>query len=192
MDEGVQHNEPTDTNDPQWPTSLTLGYWPENDSRSDTPLFDHLATKAITSAIADTNEGTDSAHPPADTRLAVVLQLFTRIKAIEHSDGRWSGAHVVELLTEWFGEFGIDAGDDEITAAQALRMPVPLARDLTAYSLDETSLVIHVRSQRVDPLDTVRPFLTALVRSLGNGSSASVFDVVGDQVAHIVDPTSLT
>jgi hypothetical protein len=36
-----------------------------------------------------------------------VLDLWRRIKELEHPDGGWPGCDVVDALTQWFGEYGL-------------------------------------------------------------------------------------
>ncbi len=43
------------------------------------------------------------AEPPAEAHA-----LFATMKALEEPDGSWSGAEVVDALTEWFAELGFD------------------------------------------------------------------------------------
>lgn len=121
------------------------------------------------------------------TQPAVVLDLFTRMKRLERDSGDWNGGDTVQVLGDWFSGFGIDVDGDEADAARSLRLPARLARALTAPALDEPSLIIHVRTDHPDPLGSTRVCLTALVRSLGD-TSASVFDLAGDQIAHIAQP----
>ena len=110
------------------------------------------------------------------------------MKELEDGDGGWNGGDTVEALCEWFAEFGIDVDADEVAAAQALRVPAWLARALTAPSLDASSLVIHVRADHDQLLETTRAYLAALVWGLSEETSAAVFGVAGDQIAHIVHP----
>ncbi|WNV83125.1 hypothetical protein [Umezawaea sp. Da 62-37] len=152
-----------------------------------TPLYDALAA-SLTDPTLGPPAATDdpTGREPDFTQPAVVLDLFTRLKQIEHSDGSWSAGDTVDVLNQWFGEFGINTDDhDELSAAQALCMPAWLARMLTVPPPHETGLVIHLRTDHADPLDAVRGLLVALVRALGEGSSAAVFDTVGDHIAHL-------
>ncbi|WP_370973948.1 hypothetical protein [Amycolatopsis sp. cg9] len=161
-----------------------------------TPIYDQLADAYATPAPpADAGAATTAAVPEprgADdlATAAVVLALFGRLKRLERGDGSWEGGDTVQALDAWFAEFGINIDADEVTAAQALRVPAWLARALTTPSLDESSLVIHVRTGHHQPLEPTRAYLAALVWGLGEETSASVFDLAGDQIAHIVHPAT--
>lgn len=166
---------------------------------SGTPLYDELEAAYTSTEPAVTAPATETRDDgaPTDTtgadhldQLAVVLDLFARMKELEDGDGGWNGGDTVDALSGWFAEFGIDVEADEVAAAQALRAPAWLARTLTASTLDESSLVIHVRTDHASPLDSVRAYLSALVWGLGEETSAAVFDAADDQIAHIVHPAA--
>lgn len=60
---------------------------------------------------------------------------------------------------------------------------------LTAPTEHDPGLVIHLRTDHDRLLETTRTHLAALVRDLGEKTSATVFDAAGDQIAHLVgDP----
>jgi hypothetical protein len=92
----------------------------------------------------------------------VVLDLFTRMKEIEGSDGGWNGADTIDVLGEWFTEFGVNVEADDVAAARSLRVPAWLASTLTAPTLDGPDLVIHMRTDSRSPLDHARCYLAAL------------------------------
>lgn len=157
-----------------------------------TPIYDELAGTYSTAADAE-----PPAVPVPEPRPAgdlvppvTVLDLFGRMKDLEDGDGGWNGGDVVQELCAWFAEFGIDVDADEVAAAAALRLPAWLARMLTAPEPDESGLVIHVRTDHDRPLEPTRAYLAALVWGLGEDTSASVFDLAGDQIAHIVHPAA--
>ncbi|MGW4527802.1 hypothetical protein [Amycolatopsis sp. NPDC004378] len=164
-----------------------------------TPIYDELAgthsteedTAPPAAAADETAVPVPEPRPAGDLVPPVtVLDLFGRMKDLEEGDGSWNGGDVVEALCEWFAEFGIDVDADEVAAAASLRLPAWLARTLTAPPPAESGLVIHVRTDRDRPLDATRAYLAALVWGLGEDTSASVFDLAGDQIAHIVHPAA--
>ncbi|MFI6029492.1 hypothetical protein [Amycolatopsis magusensis] len=162
-----------------------------------TPIYDQLAGNFATPAELTTAGAAAPEARVPEPRAAgdlvtatIVLELFGRMKDLEDSDGSWNGGDTVEALCEWFTQFGIDVDADQLAAARALRVPAWLARTLTAPSADESALVIHVRTDHDRPLETTRAYLSALVWGLGEETSAAVFDVAGDQIAHIVHPAA--
>lgn len=162
-----------------------------------TPIYDELArTHAAAAEDIPAAAATAEAPVPAPRAAgdlappAAILDLFRRMKELEDCEGSWNGGDVVEALCEWFTEYGIDVDADEVAAAQALRLPAWLARTLTTTSLDESSLVIHVRTDHDRPLEATRAYLSALVWGLGKETSAAVFDVAGDQIANFVHPAA--
>lgn len=164
---------------------------PHPDRDPGTPIYDELAGTYSTAAAAEPPAAAPSPPPAGDLVPPVtVLDLFGRMKDLEESDGSWNGGDVVESLCAWFDEFGIDVNADEAAAAAALRLPARLARTLTAPAPEESGLVIHVRTDRDRPLEPARAYLAALVWELGEDTSASVFDLAGDQIAHVVHPAA--
>lgn len=175
-----------------------------------TPLFDELAATYTTTTADAAPEAPSAAAPDVTTGglvpepragstdtvasglapPAAVLDLFTRIKQIEAGDGSWSAGDTVNVLSLWFAEFGIDIDADEVAAARSLRVPAWLAHALTAPTSEEPGLVIHVRTDNTSPLDRAHPYLAALVQGLGGQTSAAVFDLAGDQIAHFVHPAA--
>jgi len=161
---------------------------PESDSG--TPLYDELAATHTASVPAAPVATADPALTMPDfTQFAVVLDLFRLMKQVEDSSGGRNGRDIVVVLSQWLNEFGINT-DDEGAAARSLRAPAWLASALTAPAPHEPSLIIHVRTDHRGPLEVARAHLAALVQGLGTGSSAAVFDVDGDQIAHIVHPAA--
>lgn len=130
-----------------------------------------------------TNLATASVPHPAEC--AAALDLFGRMKAIEDEDGGWNGGDTVDELCQWFREFGIDINADWVAAAQAMRMPPWLAQYVNSQMLDESNLVIHLHSNKLDHTDLISTHLTTLVRALGEGSTAAVYDQPGERIIRI-------
>jgi|SRR6266568_1953323 len=155
-----------------------------------TPLYDELAAAGpadLTSTPHDRGAPAGDAAPAA-IDAAAVLTLFARIKTIEESDGGWPGADVVNVLTVWFDEFGIDVEADSAAAARSLRVPAHLASALTAPHRRDGEFVVHLRTENSDAAVYVRCYLSELVSVLGEQTSAAVFDHTGDQISHFIHP----
>ena len=148
-----------------------------------TPLYDALIAADSGSAHSPTAEMAGTC-----TAAAAVVDLFARIKAIERHTGEWGGGDVVNVLGAWFTEFGIDIAADEVAAATVVRVPARLAHDLIAPTLDDTCLIVHVRTEASDPLPRALPHLRALTADLGENAATSVYDITGDQIAHLLHP----
>lgn len=166
-----------------------------------TPLYDEIAaayTPTATTApnvetagpVSPPHTGSTDTTTPDLPLAAAVLGLYMQMKKIEAGDGSWGGGDTVAVVSQWFGDFGIDIDADEIVAARSLRIPSWLAFALTAPTSDDAGLVIHVRTDDTRPLDSAHPYLAALVQGLGGHTSAAVFDVAGDQIAHFVHPAA--
>lgn len=167
---------------------------PPNPAAADTPLCNELAAALPTDRFStsdDPGEPTNRAAPDTSAA-AAALTLFARIKSLEESDGGWPGADVVDELTAFFGEFGIDVEADLAAAARSLRMPAHLAAALTAPYLREGEVDIHLHTQNPDAGVFLRSFLSALVHALGEQSNAAVFDHTGDQISHLLHPDAKT
>jgi hypothetical protein len=149
-----------------------------------TPLYDALIAADRGSFSSPATEVTGTCSGAA----AAVVDLFARIKAIEQRTGDWRGGDVVDVLGAWFTEFGIDIDADEVTAATVLRVPARLAHDLLEPTRDDTCLVVHVRTGASDPLARVLPHLRALTADLGENAATAVYDITGDQIAHLLHP----
>lgn len=163
---------------------------PNPASAADTPLYNELAATLPTTLSATPHNPSGSAGqvPPTTHPAAAVLRLFARIKSLEESDGGWPGADVVDELTAFFDEFGIDLEADPAAAARSLRMTAHLGAALTAPYLREGKFDIHLHTENPDAAVILRSFLSALVHALGEQTSAAVFDHTGDQISHLIHP----
>jgi hypothetical protein len=154
-----------------------------------TPLYDQLAAARPADLASTPHDGDAPAGDAAPMAIdaAAVLTLFARIKTIEESNGGWP-ADVVDVLTVWFDEFGIDVEADSAAAARALRVPAHLASALTAPYRRDGEFVVHLRTENSDAAVYVRSYLSELVSALGERTSAAVFDHTGDQISHFIHP----
>ncbi|MDT7784997.1 MAG: hypothetical protein QOF58_3416 [Pseudonocardiales bacterium] len=166
------------------PESIVTG--PEHTAE----ISDESATTTSAAPIAPrgwqadpTTSSTTSA--PNLAECAAVLDLFGRMKAIEDEDGGWNGGDTVDELCQWFREFGIDVDADWVAAAQALSLPPWLAQYVNSQMLDASNLVIHLHSDNTSHTDLISAHLTNLVRALGEGSTAAVYDQPGERIIRI-------
>lgn len=92
--------------------------------REPTPVFDQTV-EDFAATTADTAEQHRRWIDPDSRDGAAIIELFIRIKAVEHSDGSWSGAEVVDQLCQWLTTVGIDPDDTPDAAVQRLRQHRP-------------------------------------------------------------------
>ena len=108
---------------------------------------------------------------PEGTR---ILRLFRRIKDIEHSDGSWS-LDVIDLLTTWFSDLGIDPEENPTDAGTRLRLAL---RDDTTGRTPSAIYSLRIGTDHDDAEPLIRIALHALARQLGPGTC---IDLVSDE-----------
>ncbi|MFV2172318.1 hypothetical protein ACFHW2_11950 [Actinomadura sp. LOL_016] len=99
---------------------------------------------------------------------APVADLWKRVKHVERSDGSWPGSDVVDVVTAWFVEHGLDPDTDDGPHVYRRRVEVEC---ISPFALDEDDLDAAivaavtgagVRAEHADTLDTTWVELEAL------------------------------
>ncbi|GAB3289164.1 hypothetical protein [Parasphingorhabdus pacifica] len=107
------------------------------------------------------NNQLDRAEPetwinPDSTEGAAITTLLRQLKAVEHGDGSWPGADVVDRLNAWLTSIGLHPDEDPDQAVRRLRK---CPHSWTVYGLrdndhDGETLIIGVVAGDVNCSDT--------------------------------------
>lgn len=113
---------------------------------------------------------------------AAILSLFGRIKDLEHSDGNWPGGDVVDALTGWFTELGVDPDEQPLGAGRRLRLAL---RERPGGGLVSSVYGVRINTDHDDPEAIIRTALHVLARQLGAGTSIELVSHDRDLLARI-------
>lgn len=128
--------------------------------------------------------------PPAPTPVidpdapegAAILSLFRRLKDLKHRDGNSPGADVVNALTGWFTELGIDPDEQPLRAGRRLRLAL---RESPGGGIASSVYGVRINTDHDDPEALIRTALHVLARQLGGGTSIELVSHDRDLLARI-------
>lgn len=201
-DSGGEHpSEPVGAADDAQQRALTEGGNGEPPARETTPLYDLTAaalaaaanpTPATEEAPADGVEQLANPANPADPPApppplldpdtpegAAIMRLFRQIKNVEEVRGDWNGGDVVDVLSGWFTDLGIDPDTDPLDAGRRLRLAL---RDHPGGRLFSATYGVRIGTDNTNPDPIIRAALRDLAAHLGPGTG---IDLVGhDRAVH--------
>jgi hypothetical protein len=99
---------------------------------------------------------------------AAILSLFGRIKDIEGRESDWPGADVVDVLTAWFTEMGINPDEDRMINGRRLRLAL---REHPGCGLASSVYGVRINTEHDEPEALIRTALHVLARQLGPACS---------------------
>ncbi len=119
---------------------------------------------------------------------AAILSLFRRVKDIAKGDSNWPGADVLNALTNWFTELGIDPDEQPVTAGRRLRLAL---RERPGSGLASSEYGVRINTDHDDPEPVIRTALHVLARQLGPGSSIELISHDRDLLTRIERPNEV-
>lgn len=152
----------------------------------DAPRGLHADADAPVSDWTDHRFGRPSASSPMvdpdSPEGSAILSLFSRIKDIEEGDGNWNGGDVVDEITNWLLELGIDPDQDPTDARCALRTALG---ERPGRGLGSTVYGVRIGTEHHDPEALIRTALHVLTNQLGPGTSVELVTHERDLLARI-------
>jgi len=133
----------------------------------------------------DHRYGRPSASPvvdPDSPEGAAILSLFNRIKGVEEGDGSWPGGDVVNEVTSWFLELGIDPDQSPTDARCALRTALG---ERPGRGPGSTVYGVRIGTDHHEPEALIRTALHVLTHQLGPGTSVELVTHDRDLLARI-------